>query len=79
MVLYVNVVLAAVAVAGAVRLMASHPRDPDVHIDWPGTVLVVAGLVAIVYGLSEADTAGWGAPTASRCWWPGRSCWSCSW
>ena len=61
--LYVNVVLAAVAIAGAVRLMATHPRDPDVHIDWPGTVLVVAGLVAIVYGLSEADTAGWGAPT----------------
>ena len=61
--LYVNVVLAGVAVAGAVRLMASYPRDPDVHIDWPGTVLVVAGLVAIVYGLSEADTAGWGAPT----------------
>ena len=55
--------LAAVAIAGAVRLMATHPRDPDVHIDWPGTVLVVAGLVAIVYGLSEADTAGWGAPT----------------
>jgi hypothetical protein len=24
--------------------------------------LVVAGLVAVVYGLSEADTAGWGAP-----------------
>jgi EmrB/QacA subfamily drug resistance transporter len=61
--LYVNVVLAVIAVAGAVRLMASYPRDPDVHIDWPGTVLVVAGLVAIVYGLSEADTAGWGAPT----------------
>jgi MFS transporter len=34
-----------------------------VHIDWPGTVLVAAGLVAVVYGLSEADTAGWGAPT----------------
>ncbi len=31
------------------------------HIDWPGTVLVVAGLVALVYGLSEADTKGWGA------------------
>ena len=61
--LYANVVLAAVAIAGAVRLMATHPRNPDVHIDWPGTVLVVAGLVAIVYGLSEADTAGWGAPT----------------
>src|SRR5262252_11231092 len=60
--LYVNVVIAVIAVAGAVRLLASHPRDPDVHIDWPGTVLVAAGLVAVVYGLSEADTAGWGAP-----------------
>jgi EmrB/QacA subfamily drug resistance transporter len=61
--LYVNVVLAVIAVTGAVRLLAAHPRDPNVHIDWPGTVLVVAGLVAVVYGLSEADTAGWGAPT----------------
>ena len=61
--LYVNVVLAVIAVAGAVRLLAPQPRDPNVHIDWPGTVLVGAGLVAVVYGLSEADTKGWGAPT----------------
>jgi EmrB/QacA subfamily drug resistance transporter len=61
--LYVNVVLGAVAVAGAVRLLGTYPRDPDVRIDWPGTVLVAAGLVAVVYGLSEADTAGWGSPT----------------
>ncbi|HUC21080.1 MAG TPA: MFS transporter [Streptosporangiaceae bacterium] len=61
--LYVNVVLAVIAVAGAVRLLTAHPRDPNVHIDWPGTVLVVAGLVSVVYGLSEADTKGWGAPT----------------
>ncbi len=61
--LYVNVVLAVIAVAGAVRLLAPQPRDPNVRIDWPGTVLVGAGLVAIVYGLSEADTKGWGAPT----------------
>ena len=60
--LYVNVILAVVAVAGAVRLMTRQPRDPGVHIDWPGTILVVAGLVAVVYGLSEADTKGWGAP-----------------
>ncbi len=32
------------------------------RLDPPGTVLVVAGLVAFVYGLSEADTKGWGAP-----------------
>ncbi len=61
--LYVNVVLAVIAIAGAVRLMAPQPRDPDVRIDWPGTVLVAAGLAALVYGLSEADTAGWGAAT----------------
>jgi EmrB/QacA subfamily drug resistance transporter len=61
--LYVNVVLAVVAVTGAVRLLTAYPRDPSVRIDWPGTVLVVAGLVSVVYGLSEADTAGWGAPT----------------
>ncbi len=60
--LYVNVVLAVVAVAGAVRLLGRQPRDPNVRIDWPGTVLVVAGLVAVVYGLSEAETKGWGAP-----------------
>ncbi len=61
--LYVNVILAVIAVAGAVRLLPPQPRDPDVRIDWPGTVLVAAGLVAVVYGLAEADTAGWGAPT----------------
>jgi EmrB/QacA subfamily drug resistance transporter len=60
--LYVNVVLGAIAVAGAVRLLTAYPRDPDVRIDWPGTVLVAAGLVAVVYGFSEADTSGWGAP-----------------
>jgi EmrB/QacA subfamily drug resistance transporter len=60
--LYVNVVLAVIAGAGAVRLLPADRRDPGVRIDWPGTVLVVAGLVALVYGLAEADTAGWGAP-----------------
>src|SRR5271170_3274149 len=60
--LYVNVVLAVFAVAGAVRLLARYPRDPSVHIDWPGTVLVGAGLVAVVYGFSEAETKSWSSP-----------------
>jgi EmrB/QacA subfamily drug resistance transporter len=60
--LYVNVILAVLAVAGAARLLERHPRDPAVHIDWPGTALVAGGLVAVVYGLSEAETEGWGAP-----------------
>src|SRR6476619_5858956 len=61
--LYVNVVLALVAVAGAVRLLANRPRDTKVYLDPAGTILVVAGLVGVVYGLSEAETKGWGAPT----------------
>jgi EmrB/QacA subfamily drug resistance transporter len=60
--LYVNVILAVVAVAGAVRLLTADRRNPEVRIDWPGTVLVASGLVAVVYGLSEAATKSWGAP-----------------
>jgi EmrB/QacA subfamily drug resistance transporter len=60
--LYVNVILALVAVVGAVRLLPRQPRSPEVRLDPVGTVLVVAGLVAFVYGLSEAETKGWGAP-----------------
>ena len=60
--LYVNVVLALVAVTGAVRLLVNQPRSTKVHLDPAGTVLVVAGLVGVVYGLSEAETKGWGAP-----------------
>jgi EmrB/QacA subfamily drug resistance transporter len=60
--LYVNVVFAVVAVTAAVRLLRNDPRDPGVRLDLPGTVLVVAGLIGLVYGLSEAETKGWGAP-----------------
>jgi EmrB/QacA subfamily drug resistance transporter len=60
--LYVNVVISLVAVTAAVRLLRSQPRDPGVRLDPPGTVLVMAGLISLVYGLSEAETKGWGAP-----------------
>jgi EmrB/QacA subfamily drug resistance transporter len=60
--LYINVALAFVAVAAASRLLRGQPRDRSVHLDLPGTLLEVTGLVSIVYGLSEAVTKGWGAP-----------------
>ena len=60
--LYVNVIFALVAVSAAVRLLRRDPSGTEAHIDVPGTVLVVAGLICVVYGLSEADTKGWGAP-----------------
>jgi EmrB/QacA subfamily drug resistance transporter len=60
--LYVNVVFSLVAVTAAVRLLRRDSPDPGVRLDLPGTVLVVAGLISVVYGLSEAATKGWGAP-----------------
>jgi EmrB/QacA subfamily drug resistance transporter len=59
--LYVNLVFAAIAVAGAVAWI--RPSRPDVRprMDWPGTVLACAGLFLIVFGFSRAETAGWTA------------------
>src|SRR5438105_1816432 len=59
--LYVNLVFAAIAAAGALAYLrggrpASRPR-----MDWPGAVLACAGLFAIVFGFSQAETAGWTA------------------
>ncbi len=57
--LYVNLVFAAIAVAGALAWI--RPGRPDVRprMDWPGAVLACAGLFLIVFGFSRAETAGW--------------------
>jgi EmrB/QacA subfamily drug resistance transporter len=60
--LYINVVFSVAAVTAAVRLLRNQRRDTGVRLDVPGTVLVVAGLICVVYGLSRAETDGWGAP-----------------
>ncbi len=59
--LYVNLVFAAIAVAGALAFMrGSRPANPP-RMDWPGAVLACAGLFLIVFGFSHAETAGWTA------------------
>src|SRR6266481_1876033 len=59
--LYVNLVFAAIAVAGALAyIRSSRPADPP-RMDWPGAVLACAGLFFIVFGFSHAETAGWTA------------------
>ncbi|MBV9449823.1 MAG: MFS transporter [Streptosporangiaceae bacterium] len=60
--LYVNVAFSLVAVTAAIRLLQRDHPDTDTHLDPLGTFLVVAGLVSVVYGLSEADTKSWSAP-----------------
>jgi EmrB/QacA subfamily drug resistance transporter len=58
--LYVNVAFALVAVVGAVMLLPGRDSSaPSEGIDWPGTLLVVGGLFAIVYGFATSETDGW--------------------
>ena len=59
--LYVNLVFAAIAVAGALAYMRSSRPATRPRMDWPGAVLACAGLFLIVFGFSHAETAGWTA------------------
>ena len=60
--LYVNLVFAAIAVAGALAYMKSSRPATRPRLDWIGTVLACAGLFLIVFGFSHAETVGWAAP-----------------
>ncbi len=59
--LYVNVALSAVALAGAPRVLPQLPRRPDIRIDVLSALLATAGMVALIYGLGEAASYGWGS------------------
>ncbi|MFF9621861.1 MFS transporter [Streptomyces griseosporeus] len=58
--LYVNVPIALLAFAGAWALLAPGERHPDAHLDVPGALLGSGGMLALVYGFSEAASRGWG-------------------
>ncbi|NKQ24481.1 MFS transporter [Streptomyces galbus] len=60
--LYVNVPIAAVAAFGAFALLHDRPGHADARLDVPGVLLGCGGLVAIVYGFSEAEPRGWSDP-----------------
>ncbi|MGH9100691.1 MAG: DHA2 family efflux MFS transporter permease subunit, partial [Acidimicrobiales bacterium] len=59
--LYVNDVIAVAGLIGATVLLGKAESDPRVHIDDPGILLAIAGLVSLVFGFSEAALDGWGA------------------
>jgi EmrB/QacA subfamily drug resistance transporter len=61
--LYVNILLAVPAVLGALALLSQRVERAGARIDLPGALTASAGLFALVYGFSHAETAGWGAPT----------------
>jgi EmrB/QacA subfamily drug resistance transporter len=57
--LYVNIIIAAVAFAGALVVLRDGSRPERVRFDIAGTVTAVLGLVGIVYGLANAESKGW--------------------
>jgi EmrB/QacA subfamily drug resistance transporter len=59
---FLNLPLAAGVLAIALRRLPES-RDPTVGpLDWPGAMLATVGLGALVFGLIEAQVAGWSDP-----------------
>ncbi len=61
--MYVNLILAVPAAIAALRLLGAETAPAErPRIDIPGAITASAGLFALVYGFSNAETQGWGAP-----------------
>ncbi|MBY8888619.1 MFS transporter [Streptomyces sp. PTM05] len=61
--LFVNSPIAIVAALGATRTLRDNlPQAARVRLDFIGVVLGCGGLLAIVYGCTEAETHGWSSP-----------------
>jgi EmrB/QacA subfamily drug resistance transporter len=61
--LYVNLIFAGIAAAGALMLLRRQPATAKPRLDLPGAVLVSAGMFCIVYGFSSAAARSWHAPS----------------
>jgi len=61
--MYINVIIACVAVVGAVVLVVDRAPRRSVRVDYLGTVLGCGGLLALVYGFTKAASDGWGNTT----------------
>jgi EmrB/QacA subfamily drug resistance transporter len=62
--LYVNLVMAAITVAGTLALIPRHEQVAErPKLDIPGSITATAGLVGIVYGLGHAESGGWSSWT----------------
>ncbi|MDT4940655.1 MAG: hypothetical protein QOJ34_744 [Pseudonocardiales bacterium] len=57
--MYVNLIFAVGALVGGFLLLEHSKAAERAKLDVPGTVVVSAGLFALVYGFSRAQTDGW--------------------
>jgi EmrB/QacA subfamily drug resistance transporter len=60
--LLVNLVFAIASLIGALTLLTGQRRDTTATLDVPGSLLAAAGLIGVVYGLSNASSSGWSDP-----------------
>src|SRR6201986_1741698 len=60
--LYVNLVIAIPTAIFALRLLVNHRDSERERIDIPGLLPSSAGLFAVVFGFSNAETQSWSAP-----------------
>ncbi|WP_257902578.1 MFS transporter [Saccharothrix obliqua] len=57
---FINVPVAVLVLVLAPTVLAKDTREERRSLDVPGAVLVTGGLLAIIYGLTEAAVKGWG-------------------
>ncbi|GIG28979.1 MFS transporter [Cellulomonas marina] len=60
--LLVNLVIAGIAVVGALVYVPATAPTHRPAIDWTGVVTATAGLFLVVFGFAHAETDGWGDP-----------------
>ena len=61
-VMYINVVIALVPLTGALTLLRNERSQQKPRLDVPGVVTVSAGLFAVVFAFSWAETNSWSDP-----------------
>ncbi len=61
---FINVVVAIAVLTVAPAVLTESRRQRRPRLDVPGALVVTAGLLAVVYGLTSAGEFSWGAPQA---------------
>ncbi|MET9241838.1 MFS transporter [Nonomuraea sp. NPDC003709] len=58
----INIALGGLAIGCAVRLLPPDPGDRAVTVDGPGSALLAVTMLALLYGLIDGSSHGWGLP-----------------
>ncbi|KKK14122.1 MFS transporter [Aspergillus rambellii] len=60
---WVCLILTGLAMVMACLFLPAFPKDKDIPIDIPGTIVFTAGVALLVYGLNDSSRIGWTAPS----------------